>query len=251
MFLLYENIFFTFCDISRAWQFGFQDPATPLMEGIINFHNDLMFYLIIIVIFVTWILYRCIYLFNENKHPKALTFVHGTEIEIIWTTIPAIILLFIAFPSFALLYSMDEIVEKPYITLMVTGHQWYWHYEYLKEMQGPDNRISFDSYMLPTDELETGQFRLLEVDNRIVLPIRSYIRVLVTSADVLHSWAIPSLGTKLDACPGRINQTSLFIKREGIYYGQCSEICGINHAFMPIVIESTDIDSFYTWINKI
>jgi cytochrome c oxidase subunit 2 len=253
MFFLQKINMLTFCDISGSWQLGLQDPATPLMEGIINFHNDLMFYLIIIVIFVSWILLRCIYLFQETPDRIPLTFVHGTTIEIIWTTIPALVLLLIAIPSFALLYSMDEILEHSYITLIVTGHQWYWSYEYEKAFHlnnFEDSHLNFDSYMLPEDELEIGQFRLLEVDNRVVLPVDSHVRVLVTSADVLHSWAIPSLGIKLDACPGRLNQTSLFIKREGVFYGQCSEICGINHGFMPIVIETVDIKSFLNWINS-
>jgi cytochrome c oxidase subunit 2 len=238
-----------FSDISESWQIGFQDPATPVMEGIINFHHDLMFFLIIIVIFTTWMVFRCIFFFNEDTNPKPEKFVHGTLIEIIWTITPALILFMIALPSFALLYSMDEVVD-PVLTLKVVGHQWYWSYEYSDLWQYTDESLNFDSYMIPESDLEIGQLRLLEVDNRVVVPTNTHIRVLITSSDVLHCWAIPSLGTKLDACPGRLNQTSMFIKREGVFYGQCSEICGINHGFMPIVVESVSMDNFITWLNN-
>ena len=237
-----QNIFL---DISEPWQLGFQDPATPVMEGIINFHHDLMFYLILIVVFTSWIVFRCIYFFNEDSNPKAEKFVHGTTIEVIWTITPALILLMIAMPSFALLYSMDEVID-PDMTIHVIGHQWYWSYTYPDTMEG----LSFDSYMLETNDLEIGQLRLLEVDNRVVVPTKTHIRLLVTAADVLHCWAIPSLGVKIDACPGRLNQTSMFIKREGVFYGQCSEICGINHGFMPIVIESVSLENYITWLNN-
>lgn len=237
-----QNIF---SDISEPWQLGFQDPATPVMEGIINFHHDLMFYLILIVIFTSWIVFRCVYFFNEDTNPKPEKFVHGTTIEVIWTITPALILLMIAMPSFALLYSMDEVID-PDMTLHVIGHQWYWSYTYPDTAEG----LSFDSYMLEASDLEMGQLRLLEVDNRVVVPTKTHIRLLVTAADVLHCWAIPSLGVKIDACPGRLNQTSMFIKREGVFYGQCSEICGINHGFMPIVIESVSLENYITWLNN-
>jgi cytochrome c oxidase subunit 2 len=236
-------------DVSEYWQTGFQDPATPVMEGIINFHNDLIFFLIIIVIFVTWILIRCIFFFNSKKNKQINNFVHGTMIEIIWTTIPALILLFIAIPSFALLYSMDEIID-PILTVKVIGNQWYWSYEYSDYYELTNESLFFDSYMIQEEELDLGQFRLLEVDNRLVVPIKTHIRILVTASDVLHSWAIPSLGVKLDACPGRLNQTSMFIKREGVFYGQCSEICGINHGFMPIVVEAVSLKDYILWLNN-
>jgi cytochrome c oxidase subunit 2 len=247
MFNFFNKIFYF--DVPEYWQIGFQDPATPVMEGIINFHNDLVFFLIIIVVFVTWILARCIFFFNEKQNPKIDNFVHGTTIEIIWTTIPAFILLFIAIPSFALLYSMDEIID-PILTIKVIGNQWYWSYEYSDHYELTNDSLFFDSYMIQEDELDLGQFRLLEVDNRVVVPIKTHIRILVTASDVLHSWAIPSLGIKLDACPGRLNQTSMFIKREGIFYGQCSEICGINHGFMPIVIEAVSLEDYILWLNN-
>ena len=240
-------LFYTKLDMAEPWQINLQDPATPIMEGIIHFHNDLMFYLILIVIFILWMLTRCIYFFNNSNNHKVDNFVHGTTIEIIWTTIPAILLFMIAIPSFALLYSMDEIID-PEITLKVIGRQWYWSYEYTPNIT--EESIAFDSYMVQEDDLEIGQLRLLEVDNRVILPINTHIRVLITASDVLHSWAIPSLGVKLDACPGRLNQTSIFLKREGVFYGQCSEICGINHGFMPIVIEAVSVSDFVTWVES-
>jgi cytochrome c oxidase subunit 2 len=246
MQLLNLKSVFVNLDVSIPWQMGFQDPATPVMEGIINFHHDLFFFLILIVIFVSWILIRCILFFNENTNKKAETFVHGTFLEIIWTITPALILIVIAIPSFSLLYAMDEVID-PIITLKVIGSQWYWSYEYSDDI---DESIFFDSYMILDEDLDKGQFRLLEVDNRVVVPINTHIRVIITATDVLHSWAVPSLGVKLDACPGRLNQTSMYIKREGVFYGQCSEICGINHGFMPIVVEAVSLDNYINWFNK-
>ena len=146
---------------------------------------------------------------------------------------------------------MDEVID-PIITLKVIGSQWYWSYEYSDNLEFSDEPLIFDSYMIQEDDLTIGQFRILEVDNRVVVPTNSHIRVLITASDVLHSWAIPSLGIKLDACPGRLNQTSMFIKREGVFYGQCSEICGVNHGFMPIVVEAVSLENYLTWLkNKI
>ena len=240
-----------YSDIAEDWQLGFQDPATPIMEGIINLHHDLMFFLCVISIFVTWMLFRTLwhFSFKQNKIPSSLT--HGTLIEMIWTITPAFILLIIAVPSFSLLYAMDEVIS-PAITIKTVGHQWYWSYEYSDYINEEGDFIEFDSYMIPEEDLEIGQIRLLEVDNRIVVPVNTHIRIIISAADVLHSWAIPSLGVKCDAIPGRLNQTSLFIKREGVYYGQCSEICGINHGFMPIVIEAVSLKNYITWIaNKL
>ncbi len=246
MFYFFNKIIFS--DASESWQLGFQDPATPVMEGIITFHNDLMFYLTAIVVFTLSIMIFCIYNFNEKTNPKAEQFVHGTVIEIIWTSVPALILLSIAVPSFALLYSMDEIID-PVLTLKVIGHQWYWSYEYSDNLTDEES-VAFESYMIQENDLDMGQFRLLEVDNRVILPTQTHIRVLITASDVLHCWAIPSLGIKLDACPGRLNQTSMFIKREGVFYGQCSEICGINHGFMPIVIEAVSMNDYLSWLKN-
>merc|ERR1712057_71483 len=180
---------------------------------------------------------------------------HGTRLEIIWTITPALILMAVAVPSFALLYSVDEIID-PEMTLKAVGHQWYWSYEYSDHINEDGEFINFDSYMIPTEDLgansakKGGHLRLLEVDNRVVLPVETHIRVVITSADVLHCWAVPSLGVKLDACPGRLNQTSFFANREGVFYGQCSEICGKDHGSMPIVVEAVKLDEYLEWVSN-
>jgi len=208
----------------------------------------MMIFLIIIGFFVCWMLYQVYVLFNEESNPIAQKFTHSSLLEIVWTILPALVLLVIAIPSFTLLYSLDELID-PVVTLKIVGHQWYWSYEYsdYATLEGGES-LNFDSYMVSTDDLTYGSFRLLEVDNRVVLPVNSHIRLLVTAADVLHSWAVPSFGIKVDACPGRLSQASLFLKREGVYYGQCSEICGVNHGFMPIVVKGVSVDTFITWI---
>nr|QNM39639.1 cytochrome c oxidase subunit 2 [Gelidiella fanii] len=249
---LFLIIFFPTLGLSDAaenWQIGFQDPATPIMEGIINLHHDLMFFICVISVFVTWMLSRTLWHFNFEFNPNPSSLSHGTLIEIIWTVTPAFILLIIAVPSFSLLYAMDEIIS-PAITIKTLGHQWYWSYEYSDYLNEDNESIAFDSYMIPEEDLKNGQLRLLEVDNRMVIPINTHVRLIVSAADVLHSWAVPSLGIKCDAIPGRLNQTSLFIKREGIYYGQCSEICGINHGFMPIVVEAVSLSNYISWISN-
>ena len=235
-----------FADAAISWQYGLQDPATPVAEGIIKFHHDLIFVLILVVIFVGWIIMRIIIKFSTRVNSKPSNVVHGTTIEIIWTLVPAFILIFIAVPSFALLYSVDEVLD-PSITLKIIGHQWYWSYEY-SDYQENGESIIFDSYILPEDELEIGNLRLLEVDNRVVLPETTHIRLIVTSSDVLHCWAVPSFGVKIDACPGRLNEASLFIQRQGVFYGQCSEICGINHGFIPIAVEVLPISEYIEWV---
>jgi cytochrome c oxidase subunit 2 len=246
---LNKNNIFSYCDAAESWQFGIQDPATPNLEGMIFFHDYLNFFLFAIVVFVCWFL-RVLYIkYNDKSNINSYkSFTHSNVLEIVWTIIPAVILLFIAVPSFALLYSIDELVD-PVITLKVIGHQWYWSYEYsdFATLEGGES-LSFDSYMVSTNDLQKGQFRLLEVDHRVLLPVNTHIRVLITAADVLHSWCIPSFGLKVDACPGRLTQASLFIKREGVYYGQCSEICGINHGFMPIVVRAVPTDHFVSWV---
>ena len=235
------------CDAPESWQLGFQDPATPLMQGIIDLHHDIMFFVVVITIFVSWMLVRTLQTFAKHVNPTPEKITHGTLIEIVWTVAPSLILVTIALPSFALLYSMDEIVD-PALTLKAVGHQWYWSYEYTDYNTSDEPAIAFDSYMIAEDDLEPGQMRLLEVDNRVVLPVSTHIRVLVTSADVLHSWAVPSLGVKCDSVPGRLNQLSLFLQREGIFYGQCSELCGANHGFMPIVVESVSLEDYLQWV---
>lgn len=235
-------------DAAQPWQFGLQDPATPIAEGIIAFHHDLMFILVFVVVFVSYMLFRTVYHFHHTKNAVPDQVVHGTTIEIVWTIVPALILMVIAVPSFALLYSVDEVVE-PALTVKIVGHQWYWSYEYSDYISDEEGEaLAFDSYMLPTDELNPGDLRLLEVDNRLVLPTDTHIRLVVTAADVLHCWTIPSFGVKMDACPGRLNQASLFIQREGVFYGQCSEICGQNHGFMPIAVEAVDMKEYLSWV---
>jgi cytochrome c oxidase subunit 2 len=236
-------------DAAFMWQAGFQDPASPIMQGIIDLHHDIMTIMIFILFFVVFMLVQPIIHFNEEKHPVAENFTHGTAVEIAWTLTPSYILILIALPSFSLLYAMDEL-NDPSITLKVIGHQWYWTYEYSDYASSDDGSIIFDSYMIPEDDLELGQLRLLEVDNRVVLPAHTHVRVILHSADVIHSWAVPSLGVKCDTVPGRLNQISLFIDREGIFYGQCSELCGANHGFMPIVVEAVTTDEYVNWLKE-
>lgn len=220
-------------------QLGLQDASSPLMEELVYFHDYTLIILTLIIILVFYGLLTTL----SSSFTKRF-FLEGQELETIWTVIPAIILIFIAFPSLQILYLMDE-VKTPYLTVKAIGHQWYWSYEYTDY-----NDIEFDSYMTPTEDLQKGEPRLLEVDNRLILPYQNPIRALITRSDVIHSWAVPSLGIKMDAIPGRLNQTSFLINRTGLFYGQCSEICGANHRFMPIVIESVPFDSFQTWISK-
>ena len=240
---------FLLLDSSVAWQTTFQDAATPVMEGIINLHHDLMFFITFIFFFVLLVMARTLYYFNydpKNYDSTSRFVVHGITIETIWTIVPSLILVVVALPSFALLYSIDEIID-PSITIKCIGHQWYWSYEY-SDFTFQAGAVNFDSYMIAEDDLNIGDLRLLEVDNRIVLPVQTHVRVLVTAADVLHSWAVPSLGVKMDACIGRLNETSMFILRQGIFYGQCSEICGVGHGNMPIVVEAVTVDKYISWL---
>nr|YP_011034134.1 cytochrome c oxidase subunit II [Entricoplax vestita]WRI34028.1 cytochrome c oxidase subunit II [Entricoplax vestita] len=222
-----------------TWAYlGFQDSASPLMEQLIFFHDHIMLILILIITFVGYMLSTVLL----NSFINRYMLEHQT-IEMIWTTIPAIILVFIALPSLRLLYLLDE-VNNPAITLKTIGHQWYWSYEYSDFLQ-----LEFDSYMIPSTDLESSGFRLLDVDNRTILPMNTQIRVIITAADVIHSWTVPALGVKADAIPGRLNQVSLLLNRPGLFFGQCSEICGANHSFMPIVIESVSTNSFLNWVS--
>jgi len=247
LFLCLKFVNIIFCDYAYPFQISFQDPASPVMEGIIVLNHDLTFLLTIIGIAVGWMLGKTTYLFYYKKNPIASQITHNTAVEIVWTITPSIILMIIAIPSFALLYSIDEVID-PAVTLKVIGNQWFFSYEYSDYTDKLDKTIQFDSYMISDNDLTIGQLRLLEVDNRVVLPTKMHIRILITSADVLHSWAVPSLGIKTDACPGRLNQVSLFITRDSVFYGQCSELCGINHGFMPIVVESVSIEKYIKWV---
>nr|YP_009671907.1 cytochrome c oxidase subunit II [Polycheles baccatus]QCX31767.1 cytochrome c oxidase subunit 2 [Polycheles baccatus] len=216
-------------------QLGLQNSASPLMEQLIFFYDHTMVVLILITTFVGYLLSSIFF----NKFLNRFLLENQTT-EIIWTTLPAIILIFIALPSLNLLYLLDE-VNSPSITLKTIGHQWYWTYEYSDFPQ-----VEFDSYLTP--EGDFSLFRLLDVDNRTVVPMNTQIRLLITATDVIHSWALPALGIKVDAVPGRLNQTSLITNQPGLFFGQCSEICGMNHSFMPIVIESVSMDCFLKWI---
>jgi cytochrome c oxidase subunit 1 len=324
-FIVALFVFFTFHDSllclndhTNSWKIGFQDPTTPIAYGIIKLHDHILFFLVVIVFVVSYLLlstYRKFYygslnndlpesknislfstLINTYKENLSFNVVnrtyninHGTTIEIIWTILPAFILLFIAVPSFALLYAMDEIID-PVLTVKVIGHQWYWSYEYsdysvvysnklfdydsidrfaamemmykdmgyLKDrsllsylyipMVIPETTIKFDSYMIHEAELNLGDLRLLKTDMPLFLPKNTHIRLLITSSDVLHSWAVPSFGVKVDAVPGRLNQTSLYLKNTGTFYGQCSELCGVNHAFMPIEVYVVNPVYFYNYV---
>jgi heme/copper-type cytochrome/quinol oxidase subunit 2 len=233
------------------------DPATKSMEAIIYFFRDSISFIYVIGFFVFWVTFRCIFIFYNKDNYLLKTYSkyelgnfffrkisyyakgvkHFPNIEFIWTIIPALILIMIGIPSFSLLYFVEQFAE-PIVVLKVEGHQWYWHYNVrgLPPFDDDETEYLFDSYMVPTDSLKVGQLRLLEVDTRLILPTTMHIQVITTSVDVLHCWSVPAFGMKLDCCPGRLNETMLYIKRPGIFYGQCSEICGMNHAFMPIVV---------------
>jgi len=236
-------------DLARQWQWNFQDPASPLMEGLIDLHHNILFVLILIFGVVTSLMISIIkdtsYIWikpnkkNIIRQKQYLLFSnlnHGTILEIVWTLIPSFILFAIAIPSFALLYSMEEIFE-PQMTIKVIANQWYWSFEY------GNLGLEWDSYMINEPDLVEGEPRLLTVDNPLFIPVETNVRLLITSKDVIHAFAVPSLGLKVDAVPGRLNQLSCYINRPGIYYGQCSELCGVNHAFMPLQVVSLKFDT--------
>nr|YP_010610710.1 cytochrome c oxidase subunit II [Opisthoteuthis grimaldii]WAP91530.1 cytochrome c oxidase subunit II [Opisthoteuthis grimaldii] len=220
-------------------QTGFQDANSPLMEQLIFFHDHSMFILIIIL---TLVMYMSLLLMT-NKF-SCLLICESQKIETVWTIIPSLILLFLALPSLRLLYLLDE-TNNPLLSIKVMGHQWYWSYEYSDFIN-----IEFDSYMTPTQNLTLGNYRLLETDHHLIVPMKTNIRMIITSADVIHSWTIPSLGIKIDAIPGRLNQLMIYPSRPGLFYGQCSEICGANHSFMPISLEVINMNSFISWLSS-
>jgi cytochrome c oxidase subunit 2 len=220
-------------------QLLFQDAASPIILQLISFHDHTLIILTLVISVVTYAIYVVITNTFTNRY-----LMEAQQIETIWTIVPAIILVFLALPSLRLLYLTDE-VRNPSITLKAIGHQWYWRYEYTDFSD-----IEIDSYIIPTSDLTTGEYRLLEVDNRVVLPIQLEIRVLVTAADVIHAWTVPALGVKVDAIPGRLNQLGFTINTPGIFYGQCSEICGANHSFIPICVEVVNLKSFTSWVKN-
>nr|YP_010424629.1 cytochrome c oxidase subunit II [Cyrtorhinus lividipennis]USH90818.1 cytochrome c oxidase subunit 2 [Cyrtorhinus lividipennis] len=215
-----------------------QNANSPLMEQLIFFHDQTFMILMMITIMVTYMMSMTFMNKLINRY-----LLESQNIEMVWTLIPAVILMFIALPSLKILYMMDE-MNNPILTIKAIGHQWYWTYEY-SDMK----KIELESYMKPSSTLEKSEFRLMEVDNRIIMPMNKTIRMLVTSSDVIHSWAIPSMGIKIDGTPGRLNQGSINMNRPGLMFGQCSEICGTNHSFMPIVIESVSMNQFLMWMN--
>nr|QWL15006.1 cytochrome oxidase c subunit 2 [Morphostenophanes sinicus] len=217
-----------------------QDSASPLMEQLAFFHDHTLLILAIITILVTQMMAGL--LTNKLTHRYLL---EGQTIELIWTILPAITLIFIALPSLRLIYILDE-TSNPSVSIKTIGHQWYWSYEY-----SDFKNTEFDSYMLPALEASNYNFRLLDVDNRMVVPFSSNIRMLISAADVIHSWTLPSMGVKVDATPGRLNQVAISSTRSSIFFGQCSEICGANHSFMPIVVESISPAFFIKWISKL
>nr|BAK42060.1 cytochrome oxidase subunit 2 [Crenuchus spilurus] len=222
--------------MAHPTQLGLQDAASPVMEELVHFHDHA---LMIVFMISTAVLYIIITMVTTKLTDKHL--LDSEEIEIVWTVLPAVILIMIALPSLRILYLMEE-VNDPHLTVKAVGHQWYWSYEYTDYIN-----LNFDSYMLQTQDLTPGQFRLLETDHRMIVPMESPIRMLISADDVLHSWAVPSLGIKLDAVPGRLNQTAFITARPGVFYGQCSEICGANHSFMPVVVEAVPLEHFENW----
>lgn len=231
-------------DVARPTQLGLRPAASPQMERITEFHDMLLWIITVITIFVTGLLVWVAIRYRAKANPEPSKTTHHVMLEILWTTIPVIILIVIAIPSFKMLYYLDR-VEEPEMTLKVTGYQWYWGYEY-QDTEG----VSFLSYMVADEEIdeEKGQRRLLSTDNPVVLPIDTNIQILVTSADVIHSFTVPAFGFKKDAVPGRINETWVRIDKPGTYYGQCSQICGVNHAFMPIEIKAVTKEEFEQWL---
>lgn len=224
------------------WQINLQGAATPVMESIHSFNTMLLVIITAIVLLVLVLLVVVVVRFNERANPVPSKTSHNTLIEVAWTVIPVLILVIIAIPSFRLLH-LELRVPKPDITVKVTGHQWYWSYEYVD-----NGGFGFDSYLVAEKDLKAGQPRLLTVDNEVVVPVNKVIRIQVTSADVIHSFAVPSFGVKIDANPGRLNESWFTVTREGVYYGQCSELCGRDHAFMPIAVRAVSEADFEKWV---
>jgi cytochrome c oxidase subunit 2 len=228
-------------DYPKPWQMYFQSPATPVMERLVDFHTLLLYVEGGIVLVVAALLIFVIVRFRASKNKVPSKTAHNTLIEVVWTIIPVLILAVIAFPSFKLLYMMD-VTPKAALTIKAIGNQWYWTYEY------PDQGIRFDSNLTAEGSLKPGHLRLFEVDHRVVVPTHTTIRLITTSTDVVHSWAVPAFGVKKDSVPGRLNETWFHVKKEGVYYGQCSELCGVKHGFMPIVVEAIPKAQFDQWV---
>lgn len=229
--------------LPQDWGINFQDPASPSADRLQEFHHMLLYIITPIVLFVTGLLFWVMVRYNRRANPVPRQFSHNVLIEVIWTIVPVLILLIIVIPSFKLLYYIDRTAE-PEMTLKVTGYQWYWGFEY------PDQEgINFQAYMVPEKDIDKtkGQIRLLSTDNPVVLPVDTNIQIIVTAADVLHAFALPALGVKIDAVPGRLNETWVRITKPGIYYGQCSELCGKDHAYMPVEVHAVSKEEFQAW----
>ncbi len=227
----------------EPWQLGLQQAATPVMDNIIWVHNFRLYLITAIALFVLVLLVIVVVKFNARSNPVPSRTTHNTTIEVIWTVVPVLILVTIAVPSFRLLFYQLN-TPKADVTVKATGKQWFWSYQY------PDAKFEFDSLMVQTKDLKPGQPRLLTVDNEMVVPVNKVVKVLTTGADVIHSFAIPSFGIKIDAIPGRINETWFKAEREGMYYGQCSELCGKDHAFMPIAIRVVSDRDYTAWLDQ-
>jgi cytochrome c oxidase subunit 2 len=226
------------------WQLSFQNPATDLMGSVVGLHNIILIVMTLVTLFVLFLLFYVSFRFSAKRNPIPSTRTHNTVVEVLWTAIPIVILVVLAIPSFKLLYQQEK-SENYDMTVKVIGHQWYWEYEY------PDHGdFYFESYMIQDEDLQEGDLRLLTVDNPLVIPANKNIQILITAGDVLHSWAVPSMGLKTDAVPGRLNETWVNVKEPGIYRGQCSEICGTGHGFMPVVVKVLPESEFIAWANE-
>ena len=226
------------------WQLSFQNPATDLMGSVVGLHNIILIVMTLVTLFVLFLLFYVSFRFSAKRNPIPSTTTHNTVVEVLWTAIPIVILVVLAIPSFKLLYQQEK-SENYDMTVKVIGHQWYWEYEY------PDHGdFYFESYMIQDEDLQEGDLRLLTVDNPLVIPANKNIQILITAGDVLHSWAVPSMGLKTDAVPGRLNETWVNVKEPGIYRGQCSEICGTGHGFMPVVVKVLPESEFIAWANE-
>ncbi len=230
----------------EPWQMGFQPPASPVMEEIESFHDILLVIITVITAFVLGLLLYVMWRFSEKRNPNPSKTTHNTVIEVVWTVVPVLILVYIAFKSFPLLY-FTEVTPEPDMTIKAVGHQWFWSYEY------PDNgNFTFDAYMIQDADIDPskGQIRLLSADNNLVVPVDATVKVLLAAEDVIHAFAMPAFGVKEDAVPGRLNETWFKATKEGVYYGQCSELCGNGHAYMPIVIEVVSKARFDEWVKE-
>ena len=230
--------------VATDWQLSFQNPATDLMQKVVSLHNGILIVMTAITLFVLFLLFYVSFRFSAKRNPVPSTTTHNTVIEVLWTAIPVVILVIMAIPSFKLLYEQEK-SETYDMTVKVIGHQWYWEYEY------PDHGdFYFESYMVQDEDLQEGDLRLLTVDNPLVIPANKNVQILISAGDVLHSWAVPSMGIKTDAVPGRLNETWVNVKEPGIYRGQCSEICGTGHGFMPVVVKVLPENEFIAWANE-